>query len=623
MAEIYSIGERILIYAIIAAFAIAGPLIYLCCRINRNKVSWYIFVICLIYSALFVFLNIIAMFDLCFSNQKGFENFSKVISKYYEAFDYIDKILGFLIFPLIINFLESGHYSVIGKILDSLFGIIYELYETLILSFKIILFVVILIIIIVKRKYFGLGKNPFDYLFIILDCYAIVDIYIYVGFFMVQIFVDCKTQKNKQLSDRYYRYSVIKIIEKTEKYISKMNNLSETLNKTIKNYNKDKSSPKYINLKNTSQKIENQLKQYQSDISVNYQNNNFQNLNQFNYSSVQINQTNNYYENNNNININNNINNYYNNNMGGTLNYLNNTVPQNFNNERSETNNQFNLEGNQVQNIKISNNKTEKEKEKKKLSPVDCKKKYKKYIRRIDRLKLLYKAINDEFNPNNKTNRKCRWYNIIFFIAFGIAVLSDIILPIGLNLKDEFANGDKNFEKEKNTFALIVGVILAVALSVVTSSYTIITIYSSKRRRYISGDYLYDKKINDNLSLLKTVQLICGFSFAILYCNLYFWRTIDKTDIFGRPIFYNQVIIPDYIISHGISVYMIVKVIIIIISIFAALRNTKLNKISSFKNDLTKYNSNICGQCIYDNDSELNRVITAKIGTYNLLNYQS
>ena len=182
---------------------------------------------------------------------------------------------------------------------------------------------------------------------------------------MVQIFVDCKTQKNKQLSDRYYRYSVIKIIEKTEKYISKMNNLSETLNKTIKNYNKDKSSPKYINLKNTSQKIENQLKQYQSDISVNYQNNNFQNLNQFNYSSVQINQTNNYYENNNNININNNINNYYNNNMGGTLNYLNNTVPQNFNNERSETNNQFNLEGNQVQNIKISNNKTEKEKEKK------------------------------------------------------------------------------------------------------------------------------------------------------------------------------------------------------------------------------------------------------------------
>ena len=236
---------------------------------------------------------------------------------------------------------------------------------------------------------------------------------------------------------------------------------------------------------------------------------------------------------------------------------------------------------------------------------------------------MLYKAINDKFNPNNKTNRKCRWYNIIFFIAFGIAVLSDIILPIGLNLKDEFANGDTNFEKEKNTFALIVGIILAVALSVVTSSYTMITIYSTKRRRYISGDYLYDKKINDNLSLLKTVQLICGFSFAILYCNLYFWRTIDKTDIFGRPIFYNQVIIPDYIISHGISVYMIVKVIIIIISIFAALRNTKLNKISSFKNDLTKYNSSICGQCIYDNDSELNRVITAKIGTYNLLNYQS
>ena len=79
--------------------------------------------------------------------------------------------------------------------MDGIIGALCDLYTTLILSFRIILFGVLLALLIIYRKHFGLNNNPIDYFFIILDCYAIFDIYICVGFFMVQIFVDCKRKK--------------------------------------------------------------------------------------------------------------------------------------------------------------------------------------------------------------------------------------------------------------------------------------------------------------------------------------------------------------------------------------------------------------------------------------------
>ncbi len=91
----------------------------------------------------------------------------------------------------------------------------------------------------------------------------------------------------------------------------------------------------------------------------------------------------------------------------------------------------------------------------------------------------------------------------------------------------DFTDNDEKYEKEKSILELALGVLLAIAFSVVWSSYTIITIYSTKRRRYITGDFLYDRQINDNISLMKTVQIICGFSFAIIFCNLYFWLATD------------------------------------------------------------------------------------------------
>ena len=287
MSDVYSVGERVVIYIVIAIVAIVLSLVYLFCRVNRKKISLFIFALCSLYFALFIFLNFISMFDLVLNNQKGFENFSKVISKFYEVFDYIDKALGFLIFPLIIYYLESGYYTIPRKILDGLWGIIYEFIQPLVLSLRIILCIVLLVITIKYREHFGLGKNPFDYIFVILDCYSIIDIYMCVGFFMVQIFVDCKTQKNKKLKDRYYRYSLIKIIRKTESYINKMNKLHETLDKNIQNYDKDKSSLDYKHMKDTYQKIDKKLKEYQEDSHENNPNSN-NNENMIDYSKANV-----------------------------------------------------------------------------------------------------------------------------------------------------------------------------------------------------------------------------------------------------------------------------------------------------------------------------------------------
>lgn len=610
MSDVYSVGERVVIYIVIAIVAIVLSLVYLFCRVNRKKISLFIFALCSLYFALFIFLNFISMFDLVFNNQKGFENFSKVISKFYEVFDYIDKALGFLIFPLIIYYLESGYYTIPRKILDGLWGIIYEFIQPLVLSLRIILCIVLLVITIKYRKHFGLGKNPFDYIFVILDCYSIIDIYMCVGFFMVQIFVDCKTQKNKKLKDRYYRYSLIKIIRKTESYINKMNKLHETLDKNIQNYDKDKSSLDYKHMKDTYQKIDKKLKEYQEDSHENNPNSN-NNENMIDYSKANVQQTNNYNEN-----INQNNNDYM-----GAINYLHNYNQPNDKTGQQETDNQMEVGGEQAQNVEIKkNNEENKPKKEKKLSPVDCNKKYKKYIRRIDKLKLLYQVIERDYNPMTISNNRCICcYNVILFITFGIAICTDFILPIALNMRDDFIDDSGEFKKtEESKFALAVSILISLLICIVTSSYTIITIYSSKRRRYISGDYLYDKKINDNLSLLKTVQFICGFSFAVIYCNLYFWKTLDKKGVFGRPYYYDQVIIPDYTLKNGITIYMIIKIIIIIISILAALI-IKLTKISFFKNDLTEFNSKSWRQSKYDDDQELNRVINENKGIVNIL----
>ena len=135
-----------------------------------------------------------------------------------------------------------------------------------------------------------------DYLDVILDSYGIYDIYTCVGFFIVQIFIDSRKQRNEKLIKRYYRYSVIKIINKADSDINKMKHLYEVFNKKVQNYDKEKSSYEYKYLKDSLDIIGKRIKVYESEgNNINANNDLDYNIE---YSSTNINNTNNCINNN-------------------------------------------------------------------------------------------------------------------------------------------------------------------------------------------------------------------------------------------------------------------------------------------------------------------------------------
>ncbi len=196
-----------------------------------------------------------------------------------------------------------------------------------------------------------------------------------------------------------------------------------------------------------------------------------------------------------------------------------------------------------------------------------------------------------------------------------MVIMTDFILPF-INNKDKVKD-DEEYEKEESELGLAIGILLSIVLSVFCSAYTLIIIYSTIRRKYITGDFLDDKQINDNLSLMKTVQLVCGYSTAVVYCNLYFWRDTDNINSsnFRRPNFYDEIIVPDYNIKSGLSAYMIAKIILIVISVIC---HSKSVDFFDYNNDLAEFNLSKDG-CKYDNELELNKIKQEKYKIVNIL----
>ena len=191
------------------------------------------------------------MFDLFFGNVKGFEKFANFLSKFYYIFSWVDKILGFFIFTVLIYYLKSGYCNKCKRVLDYFVRFYYSiigmsLCEKLILIFVgIPLFGGLLAILIIFRDHFELKYNPLDYIGIIMDCYSIFEIYTNVGFFLVLLFVDLRRQTKENLVERFYRYSIIKFIKKTEKYIKIIIDAREELNNALPTYEKTDPS-KYL-----------------------------------------------------------------------------------------------------------------------------------------------------------------------------------------------------------------------------------------------------------------------------------------------------------------------------------------------------------------------------------------
>lgn len=465
MTEVYNLKERAIIISVIYGCSLIIALLYLCCSVDLKRTSCILFILALIYASLFIFLNIIATFDLIYNNQEGFEKLFKFIKKFYWIFNKVDLFLGFIIFTELIFYLESGQYSW-KKLLDYIFRNYNKIkkmttcQKILIPSIAIPLLAVILTFSFIHRNDFGLGYNPLNYISVISNCYGIFEIYTCVGFFIIQYFMDCRRRNNYKLQLRYYRYSMSQIIIKTNKYMNKIKNSYGVLNNEVAKFDNNDSTPYHTHLQKELEKMREKINELEG-------NNTHTNITVEN-AALNYNVTTN-----NNIKIDN-------------INQLNNNPKPNDNNNHVET---INIPGNkeeQKQKIEIN--------EEKETDLPTCIRKYKKAVRRIDTLTKLYKYFSDKeknININTEINKKKSCWAIIFSLNILIVLLTDFIIPIAFvyEYNEDFINDDE-YEKEESVASLVIGVLFMVICSVLTCSYTIIIVYSTTRRRYITGDFL-------------------------------------------------------------------------------------------------------------------------------------
>ena len=209
----------------------------------------------------------------------------KFINKFYKVFTWVDKVLGFqfLIFELgVFDFYvymrESGYHSIFLKFFDIIIrqfsGLIKSIEKTkmwkkiLALIIVLVLTIALIVILIIYRDHYELSDG-FDYLQVILDCYSVFQIYASVGFFIILIFSDCRRKRDKTLINRYYKYSTMKIIERTEYVVKKIENIYGRLKTAETTFNKNNQSSYEKYLINTLQKVEEKMNLYELDKSNN------------------------------------------------------------------------------------------------------------------------------------------------------------------------------------------------------------------------------------------------------------------------------------------------------------------------------------------------------------------
>ena len=285
MAKVYSLAETAVIISVIYIISLIVSMIYICYHVELKRAKCFVFIVCLIYASLFVFLNLISIFDMILNNEEGFEKLFKFIKNFYKVFTWIDKVFGLQIlifslgvFDFYVYIRESGYHSKCKRFFD----IIIRPFNGLCKSYKkikpwgkilgliivLLLTITLIIFLIIYREHFKI-RDTFDYIQIILDCYSVFQIYTSVGFFIVQIFSDCRRKRSKNLINRYYRYSTMKIIERTENVLGKIKNTYIELKNAEPTFNKTNPSSYEKFLINTLKKVKEKMDLYQLDQNIN------------------------------------------------------------------------------------------------------------------------------------------------------------------------------------------------------------------------------------------------------------------------------------------------------------------------------------------------------------------
>ena len=583
MVNYYTNEEIWIIISVIYIISLIASIIYFLYYIDCKKINIVLLIICIIYMSFFFFLNIIASLDLVFSNEKGFSNLINVITKFYSNFNLISYIISLFLLNVIIFYLESGYFTFYKRILDLIFRIKNKYLKNI--SWKIIIFSIIgvvffagLLTLLIIYKYDLKIENGKIFICSLLNLYTVFGIYINVGFFVVQIFKDCKREKSSILSHKYYIYSKKKIILETEKCVEKIkkkyNDLYENVPLSELIEKKGKKTPYLKYLLNIYNDFNETIKLFDSE------------------------------DNNKDIK---NIKNNDKNNINNTNNIItyNTTLGNNINSEERK-----NLSTKKVADNKSKNKIIDIEDENQNQEFI---RKFKKTKRKLYKMKKLYKDI--EVDKENLSKKCCCIfcyfkYVILFFVLI-MVFLSDFLFPFFYipNSDSSSFEDSSSFDKEDSIGELILTVLECIPLIfLLCSFYTIVVIFSITRSGYITGDILSGKNANDNISLIKTTNLISGSDFVLVYCNCYMYKILDNK-IFGSPKFYDEVIIPDYKIKNNIGIFMIVKFILIII--FAILTCCK-EKCFFFKNDLAEYNRKYTDENFTDYEEEFNEILKEK-----------
>ena len=337
----------------------------------------------------------------------------------------------------------------------------------------------LLAILIIYRNHYDLGNNPFDYYGIILDCYAVFEIYNNVGLYIVILYYDCSKYKKEEIIRKYYTYSKLKVIEKLNDYFEDIKDIHGKLNDKFPNL-KNHSSSYYKYLKATFDEVESKIKELELNIS-NKTNNNIINTNGIIKNDVNENNTTNYDDTANKTKVQN------------DYNYLNNLN----NNDTPYTPSEETIKDEANKNN--DKEKSKKEERKNRDIPTSIRK-YKKAVRRIIKLRLLYQEFkikenieieeakkdknkNEENNNDNKDdktkekNGSCLrdFFDLLGYIAFIMVIATDFLLPIFMKYQNE--SGEKGDNKENSSILyLILSLFGILILGILFIPYTIISL---------------------------------------------------------------------------------------------------------------------------------------------------
>ena len=206
----------------------------------------------------------------------------------------------------------------------------------------------------------------------------------------------------------------------------------------------------------------------------------------------------------------------------------------------------------------------------KELSPLI--RKFKKYLRRIPKLKHISEQIENKYQIDTTCQKICMW---IKFIIYYYAILYIILFEyFCLQTKEarEIENSKRKLEENEeddNTVAdYIFSLIVSIFFIFLTSSYTIAAFFSLYKRNIITGDFLYGKHLSDNLNLISTTKSVAGLTTALAYCNLYIFCYFNNLHI----ALYDVINFPEYDIGNGYNFLGIVKFTFLIV--FGIISNT-------------------------------------------------